>query len=272
MLTFYKKFIPAILSGQKTQTLRAWKYPRFRAGQRSYIPGVGYIQIMEVVCVPTESLSDSDAILDGFPDVEALKEELQHIYGENLPQQFYRIRFRVYGAEDQKRIKAEQREKKKLKLANKVKIDRAISSDISVQTKKKQNLSETQETEDETELYPTKLSERVLEGKSDSGILTAEEVAYKILLKCRVHSNICDWNHEPGRTQDFFALFLRSPRSTSGIPNLDGARLYTLVNDLLEEPEKERLRWLVHSVCKAWGEWQYAVELFLKYHDKETGI
>ena len=40
MLLFKKKFLAAIRSGRKTQTIRLWKHQRMRSGQRSYIPGV----------------------------------------------------------------------------------------------------------------------------------------------------------------------------------------------------------------------------------------
>ena len=45
MLLFKKKFLPAIRAGEKTQTIRLWKFRHLRSGQRSYIPGVGYIRI-----------------------------------------------------------------------------------------------------------------------------------------------------------------------------------------------------------------------------------
>ena len=48
MLLFKKKFLPAIRAGQKTQTIRLWKYRKMRPGQRSYIPGAGYIRLTKV--------------------------------------------------------------------------------------------------------------------------------------------------------------------------------------------------------------------------------
>ena len=48
MLLFKKKFLPAILAGQKTQTIRLWKHRRMRPGQRSYIPGAGHIRLIAV--------------------------------------------------------------------------------------------------------------------------------------------------------------------------------------------------------------------------------
>ena len=48
MLLFKKRFLEAIRAGQKTQTIRLWKHVRMRAGQRSYIPGAGYIRVTAV--------------------------------------------------------------------------------------------------------------------------------------------------------------------------------------------------------------------------------
>ena len=48
MLLFKKKFLPAIRSGEKTQTIRLWKWRMMRPGQRSYIPGAGYVAIERV--------------------------------------------------------------------------------------------------------------------------------------------------------------------------------------------------------------------------------
>src|SRR5688572_8443109 len=84
MLLFKKKFLPAIRSGEKTQTIRLWKFRHMRAGQRSYIPGVGYIRVTAVEQVEINALTNSDSIPDGFPTAAALQEELLTIYGEKL--------------------------------------------------------------------------------------------------------------------------------------------------------------------------------------------
>lgn len=84
MLLFKKKFLPAIRTGEKTQTIRLWPWRRMRAGQRSYIPGVGYIRIDAVDEVRLEQLTDADAIPDGFPTAEALLAEINTIYADKL--------------------------------------------------------------------------------------------------------------------------------------------------------------------------------------------
>lgn len=101
MLLFKKKFLPAIRAGDKTQTIRLWKWRMMRAGQRSYIPGAGYIQIDRVEQVKLEDLTDADAIPDGFPTADSLREELNVIYGERLAAgyQAFRVVFHLVKSE-----------------------------------------------------------------------------------------------------------------------------------------------------------------------------
>jgi hypothetical protein len=95
MLLFKKKFLEAIRSGEKTQTIRLWKFRHMRSGQRSYIPGIGYIRVTSVEPVNIDALTDADAIPDGFPTATALQHELRTIYGDKLAQghQAFRIVF-----------------------------------------------------------------------------------------------------------------------------------------------------------------------------------
>lgn len=97
MLLFKKKFLEAIRSGEKTQTIRLWKHRMMRTGQRSYIPGVGPIHIRQVQQVHIAELTDADARPDGFADADSLRRELRDIYGEKLAAgyQAYRVRFTV---------------------------------------------------------------------------------------------------------------------------------------------------------------------------------
>ncbi|HMO86572.1 MAG TPA: ASCH domain-containing protein [Lacipirellulaceae bacterium] len=99
MLLFKKKFLPAIRSGEKTQTIRFWKHRQMRAGQRSYIPGAGYVQVDAVDEVRLDQLTDADAVPDGFPTAEALRQELAAIYGEKLAAGYktFRVRFHLTG-------------------------------------------------------------------------------------------------------------------------------------------------------------------------------
>jgi hypothetical protein len=105
MLLFKKKFLDAIRSGEKTQTIRLWKHRMMRDGQRSYIPGVGYIRIAQVQAVELDELNEQDARRDGFPSADALRNELQELYREKLAEghQAYRVSFRVLPTEEQKK-------------------------------------------------------------------------------------------------------------------------------------------------------------------------
>ena len=95
MLLFKKRFLPAIRSGEKTQTIRVWKHARVRSGQRSYIPGAGYIRVEVVQPVRLEDLNDADARRDGFQTAEQLRSEIRGLYPEQLAagHTVYRIAF-----------------------------------------------------------------------------------------------------------------------------------------------------------------------------------
>jgi hypothetical protein len=102
MLLFKKKFLPAIRIGEKTQTIRLWKYRRMRTGQRSYIPGVGHIRLTAVDEVNLAELTDDDARPDGFVSADALRAELAQLYPEQLAAGYraYRIRFEKTNGEE----------------------------------------------------------------------------------------------------------------------------------------------------------------------------
>ena len=114
MLLFKAKFIEAIKSGTKTQTIRLWKYRRMRAGQRSFIPGIGYVLITSVKPIELDELTDADAIPDGFPSADALRAELCTLYGADAlaKRTPYIIRFSVYPSNEQQTIMEEQRKKR----------------------------------------------------------------------------------------------------------------------------------------------------------------
>ena len=82
MLLFKKKFLPAI-----------------RAGQRSYIPGVGHITVTGVVEVELDQLTDADARPDGFETADQLRAEIARLYPQQLAAGYraYRVAFRLSG-------------------------------------------------------------------------------------------------------------------------------------------------------------------------------
>ena len=121
MLLFKKKFLESIRSGEKTQTIRFWDRCRMKPGQRSYIPGIGYISIDDVQAVELDRLTDADAVPDGFETAELLRHELRTIYTEEIAKGFlaYRIRFSVFPPKEQQRMKEEKRLKKERQIKQK---------------------------------------------------------------------------------------------------------------------------------------------------------
>ena len=105
MLLFKKKFLAAIRSGRKTQTIRLWKHRRMRPGQRSYVPGAGYIRITAVDLVQLDELTDADARPDGFQTAEQLRAEIARLYPEQLAagHRAYRVVFRLLPPEEQRK-------------------------------------------------------------------------------------------------------------------------------------------------------------------------
>ncbi len=103
MLLFKKKFLPAIRSGEKTQTIRLWNVCRMKSGQRSYIPGAGYIRVESVEPIELAALGDDDARPDGFPTAEALRREIETLYAGQLADghRAYRVRFRLLPPDEQ---------------------------------------------------------------------------------------------------------------------------------------------------------------------------
>jgi hypothetical protein len=118
MLLFKKKFIELIRNGTKTQTIRFWSHCRMKPGQRSYIPGIGYISIISVEPVAVEQLTDADAVPDGFKTATLLQQELRSLYAEEMKKGFraFRICFSVFPQDVQQRMKEERRQKKEKKL------------------------------------------------------------------------------------------------------------------------------------------------------------
>ncbi len=104
MLLFKKKFLPAIRSGEKTQTIRLWRWRMMKTGQRSYIPGIGYIHIDEVQEVRLAELTDEDALPDGFPTADALRTELETLYGEKIAMGYsaFRVVFHILEGDEKK--------------------------------------------------------------------------------------------------------------------------------------------------------------------------
>ena len=80
-----------------------------KPGQRSYIPGAGYIQISAVDEVALDQLTDEDARLDGFESADALRGEIQQLYPQQLAAGYraFRIRFTLLPPEVQRQMRLE---------------------------------------------------------------------------------------------------------------------------------------------------------------------
>ena len=115
MLLFKKKFLEQIRNGKKTQTIRLWKYRRMKPGQRSYIPGVGYIAIESVEPIELSHLTDADAMPDGFPSAELLRKEIRILYTAEERKKLtpFRIRFSVFPPREQQKFMKERQKQKR---------------------------------------------------------------------------------------------------------------------------------------------------------------
>jgi hypothetical protein len=74
-----------------------------RSGQRSYIPGAGYIHVTAVENVELDCLTDDDALRDGFTSADELRRELAELYPEQLAAgwQAYRVLFHLLPPDEQ---------------------------------------------------------------------------------------------------------------------------------------------------------------------------
>jgi len=85
-----------------------------KPGQRSYIPGVGYIAIISVEPVELARLTDADAVIDGFPTADLLRKEIHTLYTaeERKTLTPFRVCFLVYPPHEQQRITKERQKQK----------------------------------------------------------------------------------------------------------------------------------------------------------------
>lgn len=276
MLLFKQKFHAAIRRGEKTQTLRNWKSQRVKAGQKEMIPGVGPIMIDSVEMVLLDELTDADAIPDGFPTAEALKNELRDIYGDGA-EHLYKVRFHLLKENrDESALPGQassgKTSKKGQKGASASPVPRPIPQELLVprysdppavvkfvveMKRKFAEIMEQYEDKREAEEFAKNHQD-----DEDTRQLTEPEVVELMVRRCRINRNVCDWNHEPGKSLDFFDVFLRSPRDERGIPTLDGYRLRSLMRDFCEDDDQlwDSINWIASEICSAWTEWQYAVE------------
>ena len=80
MLLMKKIYFDAIRRGEKTTTLRYWRYPQVRPGAVYVIRGLGRVGIDDLAVVRMEDFTDAHARADGFEDLPALREALDALY------------------------------------------------------------------------------------------------------------------------------------------------------------------------------------------------
>src|SRR4051812_35715484 len=73
----------AIRNGTKRTTIRRWPRPMMQAGQRAYVPGLGWLDIEAVDCIELNDLRAGDARADGFESVRALRKVLFALYPDH---------------------------------------------------------------------------------------------------------------------------------------------------------------------------------------------
>ena len=81
MLLMKKRFFPAIRRGEKTTTLRYWRWRRVGAGQVHTVPGLGKVRIDSAETVSLAELTDAHAAADGFASMAELHAALEAMYG-----------------------------------------------------------------------------------------------------------------------------------------------------------------------------------------------
>src|SRR5262249_1058340 len=98
-----------------------WKWRKMKPGQRSYIPGVGYIRVEAVDEVSLDQLTNDDARLDGFESAVALRAEIEQLYPKELAagHRAFRIRFSVLPPKVQEEMLEAKRLAKKQSAATK---------------------------------------------------------------------------------------------------------------------------------------------------------
>jgi len=99
MLLMKKTYFDSIARGEKTTTLRYWRWAHVRSDTVQQIRGLGRVRIDEVTVVRLEELTDDHARGDGFESLAALTEALEAMYPPEKRQgrELYLVRFTFLG-------------------------------------------------------------------------------------------------------------------------------------------------------------------------------
>ena len=92
---FKKQFVPSILDGSKTTTVRCWKLCNIAPGDRVFSPSVGWLRINSCDRIELDDLKEADAKADGFASLKELHRVLRRLYPTSATagRQWYRIAF-----------------------------------------------------------------------------------------------------------------------------------------------------------------------------------
>lgn len=95
MLFMRKAYFDAIRRGEKTATLRYWRWPRVRPDTVHTIRGLGRVHVDDVTIVRPAELTEAHARAEGFESLAALGEALETIYppAKRQGRDLYLVRF-----------------------------------------------------------------------------------------------------------------------------------------------------------------------------------
>jgi hypothetical protein len=91
---FSRELRDDVISGDITVSFRLWQRPRVRVGGR-YPVGPGHIQVDAVELMPFSSITPSDVLRSGEPDLESLRRRAAHAGPITDDTLLYRVEFHV---------------------------------------------------------------------------------------------------------------------------------------------------------------------------------
>lgn len=223
------------------QTLRVAGYSHWNVGQRSYIPTVGYIVFDRVERVEFDALSDADFSRLGCQSrQEALSELLNEYSEDEIQRHLWRIDFHVLPQEEQERIR-EERTRDKLRALQAVRSRRGADT-----------------------VYGEIRPEDEIQQEEAVTVMSEQELVAAMVNRCTIYRSLCSWENEPARS-DFFRLFMSAPQDSQGVPTISGDWLRLEVKRAVgDEKSWDEIKWIVHDVCTAWNQWQYAIKKWKK--------
>jgi hypothetical protein len=97
-MLFKTAFIPGIIDGSITVTFRDWTRPHARAGGRYRMQDRGFVDVMDVRCMKSASITNADAQRAGYADRASLLHDVSR--RGRAPEWLYRVELRFAGTHD----------------------------------------------------------------------------------------------------------------------------------------------------------------------------